>query len=96
FINNSVDLSDYDRKWKRRIGKELKRGWLFHNTWSGFSDKQIDNFINDVNSAKIRDLINQFGDIDYPSKLFFKLLINKPSLLKFTIPLLKNYLKQIT
>lgn len=93
FLDDSFSLKNYEIEWKKEIGKELKRDLALHKTWSKLSDKKINNLIIDLDNKKIREIINQYGDIDYPSKLFFKLLKRKPILLKFGLSFLKNYIR---
>jgi geranylgeranyl reductase family protein len=76
-------LNSYFKLCKKNIGKELNRGMFFRSIYKGLSDKQFEKYIDMFQNKKIKDVINEFGDIDYPSKLAKPLIKNSPLLLKF-------------
>lgn len=76
-------LKKYQNLWKQDIGKELSRGMSFRRVFNHLSDKQMDKYIGHFQSPKIVEVINKYGDIDYPSKLVKPLIKKSPSLLNF-------------
>jgi geranylgeranyl reductase family protein len=88
-FSNQV-LNKYHKSWSKEIGKELSLGMKFRTIFKNFNDEQLDRYIKKFNNKKTIDTINNYGDIDYPSKLAFPLIKNSPSLLK----LLPSALKQ--
>lgn len=83
---NIVDLralKTYHTTWTKDIGRELNLGMRFRTLYRRFTDEQFDTYLQKFNDDKTIDVINTYGDIDYPSKLAFPLLKTTPSLLKF-------------
>jgi len=76
-------LNKYHKLWSKEIGKELNIGMRFRNFFKNLEDKKINNILNSINNEKSIKVIEEFGDIDYPSKLAFPLLKANPMLLKF-------------
>ena len=69
-------LKDYQNLWQKEIGSELKRGMRFRSIFKRLTDDKIDKYIQKLNNPKILEIINEHGDIDYPSKLVKPLLKN--------------------
>ena len=84
-------LKKYHTLWTQDIGKELKQGMLFRQIYRTLRDKDFNKLISKFNEEKIISIINQYGDIDYPSKLLFPLLLHVPSLLKMVPKILNPY-----
>lgn len=77
------DLSSYERCWKSGIGNELKNALYLHRIFKKIKDEEFNAIIRDLKSEEIIKIINDYGDIDYPSKVAWKILKKKPSLLKY-------------
>ncbi|MEM4257803.1 MAG: NAD(P)/FAD-dependent oxidoreductase [Candidatus Thermoplasmatota archaeon] len=76
-------LKKYHTTWTRDIGKELAIGMRFRNIYKKLNDQQLNNICQKLSSQKSIEIINQFGDIDYPSKLALPLLKKIPTFLKY-------------
>lgn len=74
-------LKQYHMKWIKDIGRELSKGMIFRKIFTNLTDDQFNKFLKKLNNSKILDIINNFGDIDYPSRLAVPLLKTSPSLL---------------
>jgi hypothetical protein len=61
-----------------------------HGLYTTFSDAQFDKYIAKFSDPSINNAINQYGDIDYPSKLIKPLLKHLPSLLTLIPGILKS------
>ena len=83
-------LSQYHKKWTDEIGKELQLGMMFRKIFTNLRDNDMDAYIKKLNNEKTIEIINTYGDIDYPSHLIKPLVKKKPSLLK----LISHYRKQ--
>jgi geranylgeranyl reductase family protein len=83
-------LKKYHTAWSKDIGKELSLGLRFRRMFSRLSDKQLDKYIEKLNNQKTIELINAYGDIDYPSKLAIPLVKKNPSLLSLAPSMLKR------
>jgi digeranylgeranylglycerophospholipid reductase len=68
-------------KWIKDIGRELSKGMMFRKIFTNLTDDQFNKFLKKLNNSKTLDIINNFGDIDYPSRLALPLLKTSPSLL---------------
>jgi len=83
-------LKRYHTAWTKDIGRELSLGMRFRNLFTTITDAQLDKYIQKLNHQKTIDIINTYGDIDYPSKLALPLIKAVPSLLSFAPSLLKR------
>jgi len=79
-------LKQYHKQWQNDLGRELGIGMRFRALFTRLSDKELDKYIEKLNTPKLIDVINTYGDIDYPSKLIFPLMKKAPSLLKLALP----------
>jgi len=85
-LTNSIKYGlNYDKEWRRKVGKELLIHSLIRKTLNHFDDKDYNSFIKDLNKSKSE--IQNFGDMDYPSKFILKVLLKNPSLLKYSTKL---------
>ncbi|MFQ6128420.1 MAG: geranylgeranyl reductase family protein [Thermoplasmata archaeon] len=82
-------LSSYERMWYERVGRELKRDLMLHRAFARLSDKQLERIFDLVDRKDILDTITRKGDIDYPSKLGWRLVKKEPRLLRFATPALR-------
>ena len=83
-------LKQYQTRWLDDIGRELTMGMRFRRIFKTLSDKQFDKYIEKFKNPKIIEIINSYGDIDYPSKLLRPLLKKAPSLISLLPNLIKN------
>ncbi len=88
-------LSSYEACWKNGIGKELRQALYLHRIYRKIRDEEFNKIIEDLNDEKIIKVINEYGDIDYPSRVATKILKKKPSLLKYLSIPARPYRKQI-
>lgn len=72
-------LTEYARRWHAKVGRELVLGLRAHQILNQLNDKQIAQALRVLAIPGVRKLIEQFGDIDYPSKIARELL-KRPSL----------------
>ncbi|UCD13137.1 MAG: NAD(P)/FAD-dependent oxidoreductase [Thermoplasmatales archaeon] len=76
-------LSKYHMLWSKEIGRELLLGMRYRRFFKNLTNGQLDRIVKTLNNEKTIDVINEHGDIDYPSKLAYPLLKMSPSLIKF-------------
>ena len=62
-------LKKYQKLWQKEIGSELKKGMRFRTIFKTLTDKRMDKYIEKLQNPEIIEIINEYGDIDYPSKL---------------------------
>ena len=83
-------LQHYHAQWTKEIGRELSLGMQFRRLFASLTDAQFDKYLEKLRNPKTLDVINTYGDIDYPSRLAFPLLRTSPSLLSLFPSLLKR------
>lgn len=73
-------LSEYDKAWRKSLGKELEIGLKIHDYVGKLEDRQLNSLIGSLNSPEILNIITEYGDMDHPSVLLKKLLLSGNSL----------------
>ena len=87
---SSQFLKKYHKLWYADIGMELFLGMRFRKIFKNLTDNQMDKYIKKFQNQKIIDIISQYGDIDYPSKLVTPLLKKTPTLLRLIPSIIKE------
>ncbi|MFQ6107580.1 MAG: geranylgeranyl reductase family protein [Thermoplasmata archaeon] len=82
-------LSGYEDAWFERVGRELKRNLLLHKAFARLNDRQFERIFDLIDRQDILDIISERGDMDYPSRLGWRLVKKEPRLLKFATPALR-------
>ena len=88
-------LRDYESCWRNGIGKELKYASYLHRLYRKIRDDEFNNIIKILNDEKVIKIINEEGDIDYPSRIAIKIFRKKPSLMKYISIPARLYHRQI-
>jgi digeranylgeranylglycerophospholipid reductase len=86
-------LKRYHTRWTKEIGRELSLGMRFRKLFTSLTDPQFNKYIEKLNNQKTIDIINTYGDIDYPTTLALPLLRTSPSLLALAPSMLKRIKK---
>jgi geranylgeranyl reductase family protein len=73
---------NYEKAWKKEIGKELWLSLMIRRCLDNFSDKDYNNLVSLFNKEKTSRILEEH-DRDYPSKFLFKLLLAEPRLMLF-------------
>ncbi|PNX45811.1 MAG: hypothetical protein BV457_08855 [Thermoplasmata archaeon M9B1D] len=74
-------LKKYQKLWVKDFGRELSMGMKFRSFYKRLSDKQFNKYIGFFKKQKVIDIINNYGDIDYPSKILKPLIKKFPLIL---------------
>ena len=74
-------LKKYQKLWVKDFGRELSMGMKFRSFYKRLSDKQFNKYIEFFKKPKVIDIINNYGDIDYPSKILKPLIKKFPLIL---------------
>ncbi|MVT13262.1 MAG: NAD(P)-binding protein [Euryarchaeota archaeon] len=61
----------------KKMMEELKKDYIIHKIFSVLNDKEILRIISSLDNEETIEIINKYGDIDYPSILAKKLILNK-------------------
>ncbi|HDJ38223.1 MAG TPA: NAD(P)/FAD-dependent oxidoreductase [Methanosarcinales archaeon] len=72
-------LSEYDRLWRAEIGRELAIGKRINEWMARLDDSGFNRMIRVLDDPELLDLITRYGDMDYPSVVLRKLLLNRKS-----------------
>ncbi|TLZ44175.1 MAG: NAD(P)/FAD-dependent oxidoreductase [Methanobacteriota archaeon] len=80
---SSKMLHRYHRAWTRSIGKELRKDLAIHESFSKLTDTQFEELFDIFDNARMQELIEKKGDIDFPSKVGWALIKEDPRLLKY-------------
>jgi len=62
-------LAEYERRWQRKIGGELRFGLAAHRVLAALTDPELDALFAAIDTPAVLRIIAQEGDIDYPSRL---------------------------
>lgn len=74
------DLLPYERKVKRTIARELRKGETLRAVYKRFRDDDLNELARLLSNLKAKAVIERTGDIDYPSRLVLPLLWAEPRL----------------
>ncbi|MHA1292149.1 MAG: NAD(P)/FAD-dependent oxidoreductase [Promethearchaeota archaeon] len=66
----------YERPCLDTIGKQLKVHYIISIIFETFSTKDFDTFFQIIKTSHIEEIISFYGDMDFPKKLFLRLLKN--------------------
>ncbi len=73
-------LASYERRWKREIGRELRKSWHLRHFGLAMSGTQIERVVRALRSPGLQSLADRHADIDYPSKVLLRLARSLPAL----------------
>lgn len=74
------DLLPYERRVRRTIARELRKGTVLRGVYKRFRDDDFDRLARLLSRPRPRAVIERLGDIDYPSRLVLPLLWAEPRL----------------
>ncbi|MBM3200016.1 NAD(P)/FAD-dependent oxidoreductase [Candidatus Woesearchaeota archaeon] len=82
-LNKAIrkDVS-YERRWRKRIGRDLRIGLLIRKKLDRFSDHHYNHLISMLRQSKAKEILESH-DRDFPLKLLVRMLIRNPKLLRF-------------
>ena len=74
-------LSRYQKYWKAVIGRELSTDGIAQRLFSMLGDRGLQWISRILSNKRMIDVINTYGDIDYPSRLIFRMVARNPAIL---------------
>lgn len=77
-----IEKKDYEKLWRKKIGKELKRHLSVRKRFDRFSNKDYNYFLSLVKQDRIKRLLEKY-DRDNLKKYFLKLIFKEPRFLRF-------------
>ena len=85
-------LTDYDALWRESFGSELAKAFRIRKVFLALTDNKMDQALRMFDDPEVRRLIEERGDIDYPSALSKNVLKLAPKLAQFSPQLIKSLL----
>lgn len=82
------DLLGYERRVRRVLGRELRKGNALRALYKRFGDGDFNHLARLLQRPRPRAVIERLGDIDYPSRLVLPLLWAEPRLAPFFLRIL--------
>ncbi len=82
-LEEDASLATYPKEWLSQVGKELKKGYLLRKFFLHMDDRKLEKLFHILSTGDICSIINDYGDIDYPSRVIFQIIKKHPSILKF-------------
>ncbi|MBU4502123.1 MAG: NAD(P)/FAD-dependent oxidoreductase [Nanoarchaeota archaeon] len=71
---------NYEKLWKKRIGRDLRVGLMMRKKMDKFTDKKYNKLVNLFTQERVRKVLEK-RDRDYPTKLMLELLVKEPRIL---------------
>jgi geranylgeranyl reductase family protein len=78
---SEASLSRYHRMFMEELGDELKRARDVRRVFLSLGNERLERLLEILNDQRRQDILRQYGDIDFPSLLFYELAKAAPSLL---------------
>lgn len=82
------DLLPYERRVRRALGRELRKGNAIRALYKRFGDEDFNRLARLLGKPRAKAVIERTGDIDYPSRLVLPLLWAQPRLVPFFLRVL--------
>jgi geranylgeranyl reductase family protein len=89
-------LQTYHERWTSTIGRELQLGMRMRHAFLQLDDADVDDIWRRLTKDEVTAILNEHGDIDYPSKLAFRLLKAEPGLIRHAPSVLKGFLQDLS
>ena len=92
FLGHRADISAYDRMWKDEFGKELSRAFRVRKVFLNLTDRKLDKALRIFGEPKVKKLLEERGDVDYPASLSSAVLKLAPKLAQFSPQIIESLL----
>jgi len=92
FLDHRADVSAYDRLWKDEFGRELSGAFRVRKVFLNLTDKKLDKALRIFGEPKVKKLLEERGDIDYPASLSSAVLKLAPRLAQFSPQIIESLL----
>ena len=81
---SSRQMRRYHKAWSGTVGKELRKDLAIFESFATLTDRQMEELFDIFGQPDMVRIIEDYGDIDFPSKIGWRLLREDPRLLKYT------------
>ena len=92
FLDGQAGLESYDRLCRDEFGKELSRAFRVRKVFLNLTDKKLDKALRIFGEPKVKRLLEEHGDIDYPASLSSAVLKMAPKLAQFSPQIIESLL----
>ena len=92
---SAKQMRRYHRAWSASVGKELRKDLAIYESFARLTDAQFEELFDIFGQEDMVRIIEKFGDIDFPSKVGWRLLREDPRLIKYTGKALRTMLPRI-
>jgi len=92
FFDGRGDLGAYDRLCRDEFGRELARAFRVRKVFLNLTDKKLDKALRIFGEPKVKGLLEEHGDIDYPASLSSAVLKLAPKLAQFSPQIIESLL----
>jgi geranylgeranyl reductase family protein len=89
-------LQAYHDRWSSTIGRELSIMMRMRHAFLQLDDAAMNDIWERLTKPEVTRILNEHGDIDYPSKLAFRLLKAEPGLIRHAPAVLKGLISEIS
>jgi len=87
-------LSVYEKRWKRAVGKELKRGYTLRKMYTSMNDNELNRAMNAFSSESVRNMLRDTS-IDRPSNLLFRMMKDPMTMMRLMPIMAKAMIRSI-
>jgi len=92
FLKGQGTLESYDRLCRDEFGRELSRAFRVRKVFLNLTDKKLDKALRIFGEPKVKKLLEEKGDIDYPASLASAVLKVAPRLAQFSPQIIESLL----
>tara|TARA_Y100000310_G_scaffold218438_1_gene219733 strand:+ start:9105 stop:10181 length:1077 start_codon:yes stop_codon:yes gene_type:complete len=75
-------FENYDRNWRKLVGKDLLLSLYMRKVMDRFSEKDYNELVRLFNQNKLKTILEE-NDRDYPTKFILQIILKEPRLFKF-------------
>jgi len=91
-LSLGTPLEEYDELWKRGFGRELSRAFRVRRIFLNLTDKKLEKALRLFSDPKVKGLLEEQGDIDYPASISGAVLRMAPKLAQFSPQIIRSLL----
>ena len=85
-------LSVYEKRWKKDVGTELRRGYRLRKMYTSMSDAELNCVYEAAKDERITGMLSE-GSIDHPSDLLFGMMMHPVTMLRLAPLMMKAMIR---
>ncbi len=91
-LSFGTPLEEYDQLWKTSFGRELSRAFRVRRIFLNLTDKKLEKALRLFSDPRVKRLLEEQGDIDYPASISGAVLTMAPKLAQFSPQVIRSLL----